>query len=164
MKKMIALVFIAILFLTGCAKAEPEQPLRVYSFHGENEQLKITNGMIVLSEKNDVFGGGDLQVSEDLQSNITSFSTTFYVASEHDDRTILSNAVIDQTGSTIHIDGGLGTVSGDGVILDRVVDEENIADLKNNLFFELTTTDADGKENVYQLQMVVSEIVAESEN
>lgn len=163
MKKMIAFVMIAMLSLTGCGKSEPEKPLMVYSFHGENEQLKVTNGVIVLSDGEDVFCGGDLETSENFPANITSFSTTFYVASDKDN-TILSNSVVDQTGSCIQVDGDLGKISGEGGILGTVVDEKEIADLKNNLFFELTTTDINGENNVYQLQMLVSEVIAESKS
>ena len=39
------------------------------------------------------------------------------------------------------------------------------SDLKNILYFELTTKDRDGKENVYQLQLPLSEITkSNSEN
>lgn len=164
MKKRIALVLIAMLSFAGCAKAKPEQPLMVYSFHGENEQLKITNGVIVCSEETDVFSGGDLEVSGDFPSNITSFTTTFYLSSESQDKTIMTNSVIDQTGTCILVGGELGSISGGGGFLASVLDEEKTANLKNNLYFELTTTDSNGEKNVYQLQMLVSEVLIESEN
>lgn len=165
MKKIcaLALVLVTMFAVSGCGKTEPEQPLMVYSFHGENEQLKVTNGVIVLSDGKDVFYGGDLEINEDFPSNITSFSTTFYVASENKDNTIWSNSVVDQTGSCIQVGGDLGKISGEGGVLGTVVDEEQVADLKNNLFFELTTTDTNGEENVYQIQMLVSEVMTESE-
>lgn len=48
MIKSKVLVFMAILLLTlaGCEKVEQEQ-LTVYSFSGENEQLSISNGIIL---------------------------------------------------------------------------------------------------------------------
>lgn len=163
MKKIVAFIFIAILSLTGCGKMEPAEPLMVYSFHGENEQLKVTNGVIVLSDGNDVFYGGDLEVSEDFPSNIISFSTTFYVASENKDQILLSNSVVDRTGSCIQVDGDLGKIAGEGGSWGTVVNGAQIDDLKNNLFFELTTTDINGEENVYRLQMLLSEVIAGTE-
>lgn len=159
MKKAMALALVIMVSLTGCSKIESKQPLAIYSFHGSNEQLSISNGVIVLSEEKDVFYGGDLEVNEDFPSNITSFSTEFYVASDNQDNIILYNSVIDQTGSCIHINGDLGKISGEGGILGTVVSEEKIASLKNNLYFELTTTDITGEKNVYQLQMSVTEVM-----
>ena len=58
MTKMKVLAFMAIfvLALTGCGKAEQE-PLRVYSFCGENEQLAVSDGIIVLNGAEETFGG-----------------------------------------------------------------------------------------------------------
>lgn len=46
--KVFVYIAILILTLTGCGKEEPEQ-LTVYSFSGENEQLAVSNGVIVLN-------------------------------------------------------------------------------------------------------------------
>lgn len=166
MRKMMLLFFAlaAALTLAGCEKAEPNRPLAVYSFHGENEQLTIHNGVIVISDGKDVFYGGDLEAKEDFPSEITSYTTKFYFLSDNKENTILSHSVVDQTGNQISIGGDLGTISGDGAILGVEVDEKELADLQNNLIFELIATDQSGNQNVYQVQMSVSEVLSESEN
>ena len=157
MIKLNVSVFMAILVLTlvGCEKVEQEQ-LTVYSFSGENEQLSISNGIIVLNDTEEIFNGGDLKVTDDFFNNITSYSTTFYIMSGDKKDVILSNNVVDMTGDTVNASGDLGQISGDSAI--RRIKIDDTSDLKNILYFELTTKDRDGKENVYQLQLSLSEI------
>ena len=157
MIKSKVLVFLAILMLAlvGCEKVEQEQ-LTVYSFSGENEQLSISNGIIVLNGTEEIFTGGDLKVTDDFFNNITSYSTTFYIMSGDKKDVILSNNVVDLTGDTVNVSGDLGQISGDSAI--RRIKIDDTSDLKNILYFELTAKDRDGKENVYQLQLPLSEI------
>lgn len=157
-KKLFAFAAILLLALTGCANDEANteaESLRVYSFHGENEQFAIANGVIVLSDTEDVFYGGDLSVKEGALTGISSFTTTFYYLSDGEENTLLSNAVTDQTGGSAHVSGDLGSRSGSR-LASRA--DDDITDLQNNLFFELTTTDQNGEENVYLLQLTVKEI------
>ena len=157
MIKSKVLVFLAILMLAlvGCEKVEQEQ-LTVYSFSGENEQLSISNGIIVLNGTEEIFTGGDLKVTDDFFNNITSYSTTFYIMSGDKKDVILSNNVVDLTGDTVNVSSDLGQISGDSAI--RRIQIDDTSDLKNILYFELTTKDRDGKENVYQLQLPLTEI------
>lgn len=157
MIKSKVLVFIAILMLTlvGCKKVDQEQPT-VYSFSGENEQLSISNGIIVLNGTEEIFTGGDLKVTDDFFNNITSYSTTFYIMADDEKDVILSNDVVDMTGDTVNISGDLGQISGNSTI--RRIKIDDTSDLENILHFELTTKDRNGKENVYQLKLSLTEI------
>ena len=69
---------------------------------------------------------------------------------------ILSNDVVDMTGDTVNISGDLGQISGNSTI--RRIKIDDTSDLENILHFELTTKDRNGKENVYQLQLSLTEI------
>ena len=166
MRKMMLLfvTLAAALTLAGCQKAEPNRPLAVYSFHGENEQLTIRNGVIVIRDGEEVFDGGDLEVQEDFPSEITSYAAAFYYLSNNKEKTILTHSVVDQTGNQISVEGDMGRISGDGAIFGLGAQDQELADLQNGLFFELTTTDQSGAQNVYQVQMSLSEVLSESEN
>lgn len=157
MVKLRVLVFMAILMLAlaGCEKVEQEQ-LTVYSFSGENEQLSISNGIIILNGTEETFSGGDLKVSDDFFDNITSYSTTFYIMAGDEKDVILSNGMVDMTGDTVNVSGDLGQISGDSAI--RRIKIDGTSDLKNILYFELTAKDMDGNENVYQLELSLTEI------
>ena len=157
MIKTAALVFMTIILtaLTGCGKAEQEQ-LIIYSFSGENEQLAVSNGIIVLNGTEETFVGGDLKVTGDFFDDITSYSTTFYTMSGSEKDIILSNSVVDMTGETVNVSCDLGQISGESIIRRIKIDDVN--DLENVLYFELTTKNKNGEENVYQLQISLTEI------
>lgn len=157
MIKIKVFVYMAILTLalTGCGKEEPDQ-LTVYSFSGENEQLTVSNGVIVLNGTEEIFAGGDLKVTGDLPADITSYSTTFYTMSGSERDVILSNSTVDMTGGMVNVSGDLGQISGDSIIRRIKIDDVN--DLENVLYFELTTKNKSGEENVYQLQMSLTKI------
>ena len=166
MRKM-ALLYVALaaaLTLAGCENTESSQPLAVYSFHGENELLAVHNGIIVIRDGAEVFDGGDLEVQEDFPSEITSYTTEFYYLSGNKEKTILTHSVVDQTGNQISVEGDLGRISGDGAVSGLGAQDQELADLQNGLYFELTTIDQSGTQNVYQVQMSVSEVLSESES
>ena len=157
MKKLIILVWVlaCVLSLAACKKTEQEKFVTYY-FHGEHECFAISNGSIVLSDTEEVFDGGKLSVIKtDLFDDIVSYTTTFYTLEDEAQRTLMSNSVVDFTGGTIHIEGDLGRISGDDFIIGSKV--KSIDELQQNLWFELKTTDLNGEEEVYQLQLTFSE-------
>ena len=92
----------------------------------------------------------------------TLYSTTFYTISGSEKNVILSNSVVDTTGGTVNVSGDLGQISGDSTIRRIKIDDTN--DLNGTLYFELTTKDKYGTENVYQLQMALTEITKNNGN
>ena len=159
--KVFVYMAILTLALSGCGKEEQE-PLRVYSFSGENEQFAVSNGIIVLNGSDEIFSGGDLKAADDCFLDITSYSTTFYTISGSEKNVILSNSVVDTTGGTVNVSGDLGQISGDSTLRRIKIDDTN--DLNGTLYFELTTKDKYGTENVYQLQMALTEITKNNGN
>lgn len=159
--KALILMAILMLALTGCGKAEQERSI-MYSFSGENEQLAVSNGSIVLNGTEETFTGGDLKVTGDFFADITSYSTTFYTMSGNEKDIILSNSVVDMAGGKVNISDDLGQVSGDSII--RRIKIDDTSDLENILYFELTMKDKNGKEIVYQLQMSLTEITKNADN
>ena len=156
MKKLIALVLalVCVLGLVGCSNT-PDKPATL-SFNGEHEYFAISNGSIVLSDTEEVFDGGDLKITQSgVFEEVASYSTTFYTLVEGERRIILSNSVIDQTGGTVNVDGDLGKASGKGMIIGSKV--KTIDELRENLWFELKTTDLNGAENVYQIQLTLTD-------
>lgn len=104
MMKKIATIILSLLvctvLFTGCgnsSKSSQEQSLKVYSFSGNSESISVSNGVIVLSGKDEICYGGNLKVMSDDFADITAYSTTIYVDGE-EDSILLSHAVADQTG------------------------------------------------------------------
>ena len=92
----------------------------------------------------------------------TLYSTTFYTISGSEKNVILSNSVVDTTGGTVNVSGDLGQISGDSTLRRINIDDTN--DFNGTLYFELTTKDKYGTENVYQLQMALTEITKNNGN
>lgn len=150
----------ALLF-TGCgisSEHSQEQALIVYSFSGENDFVSVSNGVIVLDAKDEICYGGDLKVEPDEFTNITTFSTTIYLYSDNEKDILMSDKVEDTTGGTIDVSGNIGKISGD-ILSDSDTDK-----LVDNLWFELKTTDLDGEENTYQLQLKITKITEKVDN
>ena len=153
MKKIIAIILSLLtctVLLTGCGDffmSNQEQSLKVYSFSGENEFISVSNGVIVLNGKDEIWYGGDLNVSPNEFVDIAAYSTTIYIDGSEKE-ILLSNIVEDQTGGTIDISGSVGQISGD-FLRDSDVDK-----LASNLWFELKTTNLSGEENTYQVHLI----------
>lgn len=142
-----------VLMLAGCNDTEQ---ITTYTFRGEHDYFAISDGSITLSDAEEVFDGGDLQITQSgVFEEVASYSTTFYMIADGERRIILSNSVVDQTGETISIEGDLGKGAGDGFIIGNKV--EKIDNLKENLWFELKTTDLNGNEEAYQVQLTLTE-------
>lgn len=153
MKKVMisVLTMLSVLLLTAC-NSEQQEKSSTYSFHGENEYFAISNGTIVLSDSEDKFNGGKIEVIQnEIFEDVVSYSTTFYIMKNGQQRTVMSNSVVDYTEGAVHVEGDLGTICGEGLIIGNKV--EDIEELRENLWFELETTDSSGKENVYQVKL-----------
>jgi hypothetical protein len=150
---MLSLLACMVLF-AGCnifSESNEEQSLKVYSFSGENEYISVSNGIIILDGKDEIFYGGDFKVMSDDFADITTYSTTIYINGS-EKRTLLFSSVNDQTGGTIDVSGNIGKVSGD------ILGDSDTDKLTDNLWFELKTTNLSGEERTYQVQLETTEI------
>ena len=92
-------------------------------------------------------------MTSDDFGDITTYSTTIYINGSEKE-ILLSNGVDDQTGGTIDVSGNIGKISGD--ILGDSDDK-----LTDNLWFELKTTNLNGEESTYRVQLETTEITKE---
>ena len=161
MKRIISIAISCLLIaaLVGCAGSleDAESGSVVYSMSGSNDLFEISNGVIVLGEEEEVFDGGDLKIlQEDLFSDVTAYTCSYYTISNGERRTILSNSTVDMSGGTLSVNGDLGRASGNGILIGNKI--KSAEDLENVVWFELITTDLSGKENTYQLALVLNKV------
>ena len=161
MKRIISIAISCLLIasLVGCAGSaeDAESGSVVYSMSGSNDLFEISNGVIVLGEEEEVFDGGDLKIiQEDLFSDVTAYTCSYYTITNGERRTILSNSTVDMTGGTLSVNGDLGRASGNGILIGNKI--KSAEDLEQLLWFELITTDLSGKENTYQLPLVLNKV------
>lgn len=157
MKKITAVILLLLactVFFTGCASASAstqEPSVRVYSFSGENEQLSLSNGVLVLGAEEEICYGGDLKAAPEAFAGITAYTASIYIDGK-ERQILLSNSAEDASGGTVDPAGQVGKISGD-VLRDGAVDQ-----LAEDLWFELKTTNLQGEENTCQIQLKVVEI------
>ena len=161
MKRIISIAISCLLIaaLVGCAGSaeNAESDSVVYSMSGSNDLFEISNGVIVLGEEEEVFDGGDLKIiQEDLFSDVTAYTCSYYTITNGERRTILSNSTVDMTGETLNVNGDLGRASGNGILIGNKI--KSAEDLENVIWFELITTDLSGKESTYQLPLVLNKV------
>ena len=161
MKRLVSIALSCLLIaaLVGCAGSleDAESGTVVYSMSGSNDLFEISNGVIVLGDEEEVFDGGDLKIlQEDHFSDVTSYTCSFYTIVNGVKRTILSNSTVDMTGGTLNVNGDLGRASGNGILIGNKI--KSAEDLEDVIWFELITTDLSGKENTYQLPLVLNKV------
>ena len=155
----IAISCLLIAALVGCESSaeDAESDGVVYSMSGSNDLFEISNGVIVLGEEEAVFDGGDLKIlREDFFSDVTAYTCSYYTITNGERRTILSNSTVDMTGGTLNVNGDLGRASGNGILIGYKI--KAAEELDQFLWFELITTDLSGKENTYQLPLILNKV------
>ena len=60
------------------------------------------------------------------------------------------------TGGTLNVNGDLGRASGNGILIGNKI--KAAGELDQFLWFELITTDLSGKENTYQLPLILNKV------
>ena len=154
MKKLIATILASLcaIGLSGCSNGRQAEEI-TYHFTGAHECFSISNGSITLSggeqpfsSEGQEFYGGELTITQpEIFENVTSYSTSFYTLYENGERNqFQSSTTTSETGISAPVGEELGSVSTTGAMLSN---------LEQGLWFELKTTDLDGTENTYQIQL-----------
>ena len=99
--------------------------------------------------------GGNLEILQpDLFANVSSYSTTFYTLLNNGKRNDFhSTHVTGVRNGAESINSDLGSSSSNGFM---------VINLEQGLWFELITTDANGQETVYLLELTVTEDITDS--
>ena len=152
MKKLTAIILalLFVLMLTACNNVKQEQ-LVVYSFYGESDCFEISNGTIILSDSEDVFYGGNLNVNQpEAIQNIASYKAAFYTMIDGQQETILIDE-LNNVSSTELLGVDLGKkVSNSSEISNQF---RNIEDANGKFWCELKVTDKEGNSNSYKIEL-----------
>ena len=159
MKKIlyVTLILVMVLAIAGCGNAKSETAQQVYSFWGENEEIRIMNGVAVIGGEQETFYGGILEVKGDLFREITGYSMRYSISDGTESWTILNNVVADETGTTFALQNQeTGQITGQ--LLNSNMEESALCD---GLSFELTVVDQDGVPQTFTLPLEVTQITSE---
>ncbi len=161
MKKIVALFLLVscVLTLSACNNTKQEKT-RVYSFTGGNEEYVITNGVVVLTDEEDIFYGGELQVQKpDGIKNIASYRAEFYTRIDGEENVVLVSAM-DNASSSEMLNIDFGKASGNGKMLDNNFGKMD--ELQDDFWCELKIKDTQGNQNSYIIDLTLTEITSEN--
>lgn len=150
-KRLIAVVFIAItiFLITSCTK--PESEIEIYSFSGENKNITINNGLIIVTDDLEKFIGGDLSFKNNGPSNIKESSEKFFFDKDGKEDAILSNATtVEGSNKGTQISSELGTISSEDLFYGN-----DLELIKDSLKFSLSGKLMNGESFEYKLDLVV---------
>ncbi len=124
-----------------------KQEFKVYSFQGENTDIRITDGLVIMSPNKHIVSGGNIQYIGSKEEQIESYSESIYLDKEGDKDIILLNTVsmeIDNKGASLSdellLNKSIGEISS-----QQLFNEEQLGLIKNNLYFNLQYSTIDGK-------------------
>lgn len=153
-KGLLAIALIAILLsiITSCTK--PENQIEVYSFSGENENIAINNGLIIVTDDLEKFVGGDLSFHGEEPSDVKEYFDRFYYYKGSNEETIMSNSArIQGVVKGLNISSELGSISSKDLFFAN--DMELI---KGSLKFSISGNLIDGKDFEYDLSLFVKKV------
>ncbi len=124
-----------------------KQEFKVYSFQGENTDIRITDGLIIMSPNKHIVSGGNIQYIGSKEEQIESYSESIYLDKEGDKDVVLLKTVsmeMDNKGTSLSdellLNKSIGEISS-----QQLFNEEQLGLIKNNLYFSLRYSTVDGK-------------------
>lgn len=148
----IALIVILLSIITSCTKSENQ--IEIYSFSGENENITINNGLIIITDESEKFVGGDLSFKGEEPSDIKSYSDKFYFYKDGNEETIMNNATAVQgisKGLTIHSE--LGSISSEDLFFGN-----DLELILGSLNFSISGNLMNGEDFEHGLSLVVKKV------
>lgn len=138
-----------------------KQEFKVYSFQGEDTNIRISNGIVIISPNKHIVNGGNIEYIGDSKEKIKSYSKTIYLDKKANKDIVLSNSVSfegDTDGTRFSdeflLNKGVGEISS-----DKLFNEADINNIKNNLYFSLDYSTIDGKSGSFTIKLNIKEFV-----
>ncbi len=118
-KKLITITLMVIILylITSCTK--PKSKIEVYSFNGEDENIAINKGLIIITDDLEKFIGGDLLFKNEEQSYIKDYFMKFFYYKDGNEEVILNDtSTVKDAVKGVHITSELGSVSSKKLFYD----------------------------------------------
>jgi len=118
-KKLITITLMVIILylITSCTK--PKSKIEVYSFNGEDENIAINKGLIIITDDLEKFIGGDLLFKNEEQSYIKDYFMKFFYYKDGNEEVILNEtSTVKDAVKSVHITSELGSVSSKKLFYD----------------------------------------------
>ncbi|HZK33562.1 MAG TPA: hypothetical protein VFC60_03585 [Tissierellaceae bacterium] len=152
-KRIISITLIVtILFLiTSCAN--PKNKTEVYTFNGEDENIKVNNGLIIVTDDLEKFIVGDLSFKGEELSDVKHYFAKFFFYKDGDENTILNNSsTIEGATQGQRIHSELGSISSEDLFYGK-----DLELIKESLNFSLSGKLMNGESFKYNLTLNVKD-------
>ena len=161
MKRLTAILIVCLTLaalLTGCARVSyggQGQSLGVWSFHGENDDIAVENGVIVISPDTETLYGGNLTVKTEAFDEVAAYTVRIKLDTDDGWRPLLVHTVstADAAGVSIGVSDFIGQTTGD------VFEGTDAEFFPGSLRFELDVTDLSGELHTYQVPLQATQIL-----
>ncbi|KLU63945.1 hypothetical protein DEAC_c41740 [Desulfosporosinus acididurans] len=136
------------------------QVFKVYTFEGENKDIRLSNGIIIIYPSKQIVNGGQIHYIGNKLGNIKFYSKTIYLNKQGHQDHILSNSMLDYNGplmtfpDELLLNRDIGGISG-----EKLLSDNDIKTIKDNLCFSLNCTLDDGKPINFIVKLSVKEIL-----
>ena len=136
-----------------------KQIFKVYSFEGEDPDIKISDGLVILSPNKQIVNGGKIQYIGNTQKDIQYYSKTIYIDNQGDKDIVLSNSV-SFTGDNVEtafpneflLNKDIGEIAS-----ERLFTEDAMNIIKDNLYFSLDYSTVHGQTGKITMRLKVKE-------
>lgn len=153
-KKFITFILILVMLwvFTSCARTENQT--EIYSITGENENISINNGLIIVTNDLEKLIGGDLSFKGEEPSDIKDYFYRFSFYKDGNEEIILNNATTTE-GATegLHISSKLGSISSEDLFYN-----DDLELIKESLDFSISGKLMNGEGFKYDLTLVVNKV------
>lgn len=161
MKRCASILVVCLLLaalLTGCARVSyggQGESLGVWSFRGENDEIAVSNGVIVISPDTETLYGGNLTVKSDAFGDVAAYTVRIKLDTGEEWKQLLVNTVsaAGAPGVSIGVSDFIGQTTGD------VFGTNDAEFFSDNLRFEFDVTDLSGELHSYQMPLQVTQIM-----
>ncbi len=144
---------LALGLLAGCGAKEPEEtPLSLYAFSGEDDRFSLSSGIIVITDRETVVYGGNLENKGEAFEDVTSFTLRLYVLSDGVEIPLIDVEHITEGGEASL--GGLVSGSYGSSRMSYPLSQQE--DLAENLYFSLSITHASQEQSQYTIPLSVT--------
>lgn len=130
------------------------QVFKVYTFEGESKDIRLCNGVIIISSAKQIVNGGQIQYIGDKLENIQFYSKTISI----DKKPIVSTSVGGMPVTTFPNEILLNRDVG-GISSMKLFSDIDINSIKDHLDFNLYCVTTDGKPHNYAVKLNVQEII-----
>ena len=167
MKRWTKLIILCLLitnslFIVSTVMYKNSTPVfKVYSFEGESENIRVSNGVIIISKDKQMVQGGDLQYVGIKRENISAYTKNIYIDNQHGNKeTIVGGSVSNNIkNGMIFPDELLLNRNIGGVSSEKLFRDEDMSTIKDSLYFSLEGITNDGKQFNFMIKLQVKELI-----